>query len=205
MDVQLLSLTRDSTDNQYVPGRSQVWVVQPDRSLEISGYSPGVAGERSIILKGRHYFTASGFKQPVQTVGLPESDMLIFNPLLRELAFPMNALLKIDPGRYQIVGMQTIAGREALAVDWFNARGELEYHLWIEPQTGLLLRLQQIEPYSGVLLNDRLVTHLEVNFEPPPSSFFDPRSPWSETFAQDQTGAPELDLALKPTPTFAFP
>jgi hypothetical protein len=101
--------------------------------------------------------------------------------------------------------MQTVADREALAVNWYNNRGELEYHLWIEPQTGLLLRLQQIEPYSGILLNDRLVTHLEVNFEPPASSFFDPRSPWSETFAQDRTGAPDLELALKPTPTFAFP
>jgi hypothetical protein len=205
MDVQLLNLTRDSGNNQYVPGRSQVWVVQPDRSLEISGYSPGLAGERSIILKGRHYFTAAGYEQPVQTVGLPEQDMLVFNPLLREMAFPMNALLKIDPGKYLNLGIQAMAGNEALAVDWYNARGELEYHLWIEPQTGLLLRLQQIDPYTGILLNDRLVTQFEVNFEPPPSDFFDPRRPWSETYAQDQTGRPGLEQGFQPTPTFAFP
>ena len=187
MDVEISDFLNWQSNGPLIPNRELVWVAQPDRSLEIFGYTPDQVGERHILLKGNHYFSIAGLVKTVQSIGLPDRSLLIYNPQVRDLVFPLENIRRLEMGEFRSLGKDVVAGREALIVEWTNPEGQVEYRFWIESQLGILLRIQQFGSDSGFIMNESQVTRLEVNFEIP-SRYFDPRLPWQASFRQDQHG-----------------
>jgi hypothetical protein len=61
---------------------------------------------------------------------------------LRSMIFPASSPWAIQPGEFRLVQTTTLAGREAIAFDWTNANGQREARLWLDTQTGIILRAQ---------------------------------------------------------------
>ncbi len=207
MDVQEAAgiLDPSMTDGMaYI--RRQLWIQQPDRSYEITNYLWGPAQMdyyRAIVLKGQGYYSFGSNSHFYWDADwrIP-SGGLLYNPYLEEMVQPGASSLAAANRRYQVLGQSQIAGRKTLMVDTRLAGDELQRRLWIDVQTGLILRYQIGFPDQRGQ-KDFIVTAIAFNIPIPPA-LFDPRQPKAGGFAMDYSGwAPAPDL-YKPTDTPAF-
>jgi LysM repeat protein len=186
--------------------RRQIWIQQPDRSYEITNYlrgSDAMDYYRAIVFKGQGYY-AFGSNSPFFWDGdwrIPPGELL-YNPYLQEMVFPGQSSLVAVDRRYQVVRQSEVAGRKVLLVDTWRPGDEFQRRIWVDVQTGLILRYQvEFPDYKGQ--KDFIVTALAYNIPIPPA-LFDPRQPKSGGFAMDYSGwAPAPDL-LRATDTPAF-
>jgi hypothetical protein len=83
---------------------------------------------------------------------------------LSQLAFPSD--YSQNKGIFTALGMDTIAGRETLKVEWrFSEDSQPSWNMWLDSQTAVILKLQEFaKDGSGVLEGERVVDHV----------FFDP-------------------------------
>jgi hypothetical protein len=187
--------------------RFQVWVSQPDRSLEIFNELSDTPELRHITLQGRSYTSAIRYTGAYLDPGWKhDAHVLLTNPLLRETVFPgdaprFKAAMRIQPQR-----LERIAGQLALVVDFTPLDDdEHSFRLWIDRKMGLILRRQHFEPGTGAITSDMLVTNfmLDASF---PAALFNPVHPWQGGFAVGPFGSAGPDNSgLQPTPTWALP
>ena len=138
---------------------SQTWLEQGGRGLVLStGEIPASNqfnfnldfGVSQVLLFDRtnltQYDMQSGATKTtsLQTVNQAMSPLAGFNPTL-DIVYPgFLAILSSEPTPLR---MESFAGRQALVADWGNSR------LWVDSQTGLLLR---VERYTGQIGNSPL-------------------------------------------------
>lgn len=109
------------------------------------------------------------------------SDTITSHPLEGSLGSPIAALifpagLAQRDGEYKVIGKDTLAGRTATIVEWSYIPGQLVDRLWVDEQTGILLRQQNFgKQSSNTPVNEMIITRI----------VFDPDIP-VETFTIDQ-------------------
>ena len=201
------SLEPSMTDGmEYI--RRQVWVQQPDRSYEISNYLWGSSQMdyyRAIVIKGQGYYSfgSNAHFYWDQDWQIPPGDVL-YNPYLDEMVLPGLSSLVASDRKYKIVGQSEIAGRKVVIADTWRVGDTLQRRIWIDTQTGLILRYQLKFPDLGGQ-KDFIITAIGINIPIPPA-LFDPQQPRSGGFAMDYSGwAPAIDKSgVTATPAFSF-
>ncbi len=181
------------TDANDIPRRVQIWVDQPALSFRVlSGPADGSAeslravdgvsqldlniatGESSIapFSGGDTPYTP---QPPVLGDNSIESHPLssAVNSRLGTLLFPSD--IAQNEGTFKPVGMEVIAYRLALIVEWTHIQNELpSYRAWVDVSTGVLLRYQQFEKSGGTeILSEIIAARVDYDLQFP-SSLFSP-------------------------------
>jgi DNA-directed RNA polymerase specialized sigma24 family protein len=172
--------------------RDQIWVSQPDQSLELFGLPENQVYLRRIATGGRGY-TATGRPGDayIDNNWFPIfGENVLRNPLLQALIFPGESDWFRPGWTFNPVASEIIAGRQSLVVDWTNPQGVPEARLWIDALTGVILRRQSLD----VTRPDRVVSEMvmtDIAYDVDiPASLFDPQASWQGGFANDYTGKP---------------
>jgi hypothetical protein len=172
--------------------RAQIWIRQPAEALVIMGPENGEA-DYLWASDGVHVLEIDARQSPpVRQEGqLPPfvrapydpprvlSDTITGYPLagsigapLIELVFPSGLAQRL--GDYRVAGVDTVAGRAALIVDWTAPTGLIADRFRVDALTGLLLRDQVLGKTGGgeVVQSDRSV--LDIRYDPVfPEGLFD--------------------------------
>ena len=82
---------------------------------------------------------------------------------LSQLAFPSD--FAQNEGAFKAVGIETIAKREALIVEWTFASNSLpSFKMWLDSATGVILKLQEFGKEGGVtVIGERVVRSISYN------------------------------------------
>jgi hypothetical protein len=109
-------------------------------------------------------------------------------------------------GTFKTIKYERIAGRRTLAIDWMNPEGEREARIWLDVQTGLVLRLQKFgRPDYQTITYESIVTDIAYNQpEPPPrlSEALKLKEPGTHTEWESFSA---VKATPSPTPTIALP
>lgn len=175
--------------------RVQAWLSQPDQSLQLIGPVGGQPDYR-LLIQGNYVY----FQNAQESLGwFSESPRLLveWSPLVG-MIFPTQANWLQAGGDLEVAGRGAAAGRPAVVVDWKNTSGGRERRLWIDAQTGVILRQREFSGQDGQsVLADYAFAAVafDASF---PAGLFDPRQGQTEyaTDAQGETG----DLASLPAP-----
>lgn len=134
----------------------------------------------------------------------PSQDMLwgqIGTPLAETtLSANYAAAAAASGGEYKPVGIEKIAGRQTLAVDWtWAGNNQRSYRAWVDVETGVILKFQEFGKGGGVSLQgERIVNQVVYNAIFMDSMFGSPVSP--PQFS-DINGNPLTPAAPAPTPS----
>jgi hypothetical protein len=105
------------------------------------------------------------------------------NPLWGQIGTPLSQLafssdFAQNQGTFRSVVIEPVAGREALVVEWtFTANSQPSWKLWLDTQTGVILKMQEYgKDGSQILQGERVVNQVTINsafddalFRPPAS------------------------------------
>ncbi len=213
-DLQMVSYALVYNQDEASAYRIQVWLRLPDRSLELYNDLSAVPAFRHIILNGRNYTSAGPYTNSYLAPDwLHPPQVLLQSPLLRQMFF-MGELPASD---LKVSGLERVAGRDCLIVDYRTQAGPrwpsgepepVHLRLWVDTETGVILRRQQFnpsgEPGGERLLSDVIVTEVAYNVDIP-AELFDPRRRWEGGFAADWRGRTIPPTYIEPTPTWALP
>ena len=181
-------------DRQY---RYQVWANQ-DQVLVLGGPPDGLPSE-TWVGDPTHLET---FTPSTSPVGVAPADWgkayslkrpliggldLLFNPNLWG-----NSAGMVNGRNIKLAGMEQLAGRQALVVEKLSLFGQVEARLWIDTQTGLILRNQQYRAGSDVL--EMVFGVQSIAYDAPYTNpaLFNLERPWIAGFAKDSTGKPAV-------------
>ena len=144
----------------YSGYRAQVWLNQPRQSLAVYA-SLGKPPSRVVLVDGyqRTFYDVRQKRmefRPATGVGLLAQ--------LEAMIFP-NGLEWLDQaGTFQASQMVVIEGREVLVVDLISPGGQLQARLWLDTNTGIILRQQQMsETDSGTIVSDFRFTRFTID------------------------------------------
>jgi hypothetical protein len=104
---------------------------------------------------------------------------------LSEMAFSSN--FAQGGGTFKALNLESIAGRETLAVEWTPAsQNRVAYKFWLDTQTAVILKLQEfgVKDGTGALQGERVVNQVIYNQPLDPNLF---------------TAPPEFEQAVMPT------
>lgn len=160
MDGTVTYYAMPQTDSQTTTLREQVWIdLTTSRFRVLTGPANGEA-EQFLISDGitiikmdlktgeSQMSQMPEYARVGQFVPTPQPQTVSPQPLwgqigtaLSQLAFPSD--LAQNEGIFQPVGMEMIAGREALGVEWTEAGYELPaFRIWLDTEKGIMLKLQ---------------------------------------------------------------
>jgi hypothetical protein len=82
---------------------------------------------------------------------------------ISQLAFPSD--LAQNEGTFKAIGIETIAAREALIVEWTYASNTLpSFKAWLDTATGIILKLQEFDKEGGTTVTrERVVSSISFN------------------------------------------
>lgn len=192
LEAHLVEYPPQGSDLLVSLRRAQIWIRQPAQALVIIGPEAGAAdylwasdGFRFVEIDARQATPARLEGELPPFVRAPYdpprvlSDTVTMHPLAGsigapaiELAFPAALAQRI--GDYRVAGLDTVAGRAALIVDWTAPTGLIANRFRVDALTGLLLRDQALGKTGGgeVVQSDHTV--LAVRYDPAlPEGFFD--------------------------------
>ncbi len=184
--------------------RVQVWLNQPAQARILSGPIEG-APASLWISDGEKTRTGEEVRiDPDYTPPAIESDTVYPHPMtgimptpLSELLFPSGMTQR--GGEYRPINIETVAGREALIVEWNRPDGSLTDRFWVDTVTGVILRDQNYgKGGDGGLTSDITVIAIQYDLELP-SGTFDRLAPFPPSFA---TGPEDIfrEIATPNTP-----
>lgn len=185
-----------------ISSRLQIWVSQPGQSLELFG--PVAGGPRDRVVTGDGWrinpYLLGADNQTRSRGFILESSALLEYSYGRELIFPSLSNWIQAEGRFQVDGVEAAAGRPTLRADWYDRQGIRRRRLWIDAQTGVVLREQLFDRRDGQTLTWE-VQFLEVVFDQDfPAGIFDLLTAGSRGFANDYNGVEEVAHLPVPTP-----
>lgn len=130
-------VTTESKGEKHVE-REQVWVNLPDQSRWLSGLE-GTQPSLLQITSGADMvlITAEGDRFESTTTRPQIAD-------LETLIFPGD--FARGAGTFKVVREETAAARPALVVEWHNPEDRVEHRLWLDTETGIILRWQNLFP-----------------------------------------------------------
>jgi DNA-directed RNA polymerase specialized sigma24 family protein len=176
--------------------RAQVWLSQPNQTLLLTG---------PVESNPDYHFNGNdqGFFQATMD-NLLRWYYLSFDPHtvlgagIEDLTIPFSDL-KNGAVKLQILGLDSIAGREALVVDQINSRVETEARLWVDVQTGVILRKRLFAKMDmDTVVLDAFATRISYDVDFPPETFASGGASKFKRFAQDATGEPDTGEAKQP-------
>ncbi|MCC6956974.1 MAG: LysM peptidoglycan-binding domain-containing protein [Anaerolineales bacterium] len=163
--------------------RFQVWVSQPYFSNELFGGLDELPNIRHIIRSGRNY-NQYGLNQTAGFSGAyldlrwrQPPGVLVYSPVLREMIFPQANLLIDDSGKTAVIGLDQIAGRPCVQIEWRSPDGRVSYQYCVDAASGILLRRQTLDRQRGFMTADMTATLVQFDV-PITEDVFDPRVPW---------------------------
>jgi len=197
--------------------RQQVWISQQDYRFRVLIGPPGSNpqqvntsdGSRIVYFDLRSgqsesqivpSFVEEPFSPPLQvgdSIYPHPISGLMFTPL-SDLIFPTG--LAQRSGEIRVVGSDVVAGRRTLIVEWYWQENQLADRLWVDTETGMLLRMQQFGKSGGRQpSSDTTITAIEYDRELLPE-MFNTAIGELPRFALDSSGAPDEAMAVEPTP-----
>ena len=231
IDVQIITYGPQSYAGLPKTYRAQAWISQPDQSRELFGLLSEAPSSVSMVEEGASFYINPTLKLAYseEWKGNPPKEYsggkLLANAALRDMVFPGSGDLrsgKADErigiiggigstwvkgdGTFNTLKYERIADRRALVIDWMNSENKRETRLWLDVQTGLILRLQE---YGGAdfqtLTYESIVTEIAYNQSSPPPRLSEPvdlKEP--DTILELET-TPMVQETTIPTPTIALP
>lgn len=192
------------TDANDFPRRVQIWVDQPALSFRVLSGPLGGSAESLRAVDGTtqldlNIITGESAIAPFSGGDIPYTpqppilggDVIESHPLssavdsrLGTLLFPSE--IAQNEGTFKPIGMEVIAYRLALIVDWTYIQNQLpSYRAWVDVSTGVLLRYQQFEKSGGTeVLSEIIASRVEYDL-PFPSSLFRPVVSGMPNFVSD--------------------
>ena len=123
--------------------REQVWIQQPGSGLWLSGPAGGKPGKVRIKANGQTV------QINLETRNRKElGNTRLVPSLLSKMLLP-SWPLALQDGTYQVSGEETIAGRPAIVVQYTNVEGQKADRLWVDAETGVILRWVNVAVSSG--------------------------------------------------------
>ena len=181
--------------------RVQAWLSQPDLRLTITWNSAEDNTYTELDRDGLVYTLSPAGKfqaRHADALGLRST------PLALEMITSGNSEIFNQPGQMQVLGEDTVAGRQTLVVDWStNGRGVWpdQYRIWIDSQTGIVMRYQfYANPISDALLGEVIIVRLDLDVNFPQPDLF---SPWrlpDRVFVSDYRSS-QIDASVLIMPT----
>lgn len=183
--------------------RAQAWIRQPDQSIQLFGLLSAEPSSAYIVSDGRiTYFNPMLKQSTSQPVESTIFQPLLENKQLKQMVYPGSSSWTLRAGMFRVEDTDRILEMDVLVVNWYNAFGQREARLWIDPQTGLILRAQE---FGGdqfeLLLCDAIVTDIAFDQSFPPARLAESvqavgsSSPLSES---------QTTQIIQPTPTPAI-
>jgi DNA-directed RNA polymerase specialized sigma24 family protein len=178
--------------------RQQAWVLQPDQSIALTGLLGSEPGESYLGAQDRIFIRSAAENETYSETWDGRLTSLLPASPLRQMVFPASSPWASRQGSFRGVRNDEQAGREAVVFDWINADGSREARLWLDAQTGMILRSQT---FGGddfqTLINESLLTSLELErSQPPPALITGAQLGQPQPISADPAFA-----ALLPTPT----
>lgn len=161
------------------PRRVQVWVDQPALSLRVLGGPPEGPAQTLRLVDGQTLLdlniqTGESSLSPFSAAeGEPHPLFMSVDRALSTPIFP--SAIAANEGTFKPVGMEVVAYRLALIVEWTYSQNDLpSYRAWVDVSTGVFLRYQQFEKGGGTdILSE--VTASRVDYDLLfPSDLFSP-------------------------------
>ena len=153
----------------------QAWIEQPAR-FKVVISTPKGGPQSSVICDGKTIVDSSGQQQSLPPSALepfnpPDtpSDTVYTHPLAGLLGTPASDLifpagLAQRGGQYKQTGQEAVAERQAYVVEWSREPGKLIDRLWVDAQTGIILRQQNYGKANATSpLSDYQATYVEIN------------------------------------------
>ncbi len=169
MDAQVVSVGEK-------PRRVQVWVDQPAMSLRALSGPPGGSAASLRVVDGQSLLDLdiqTGESSISPFTGAAESPPLFtsVDHALNTPIFP--SVIARNEGTFKPVGMEVVAYRLALIVEWTYIQHELpSYRAWVDVSTGVFLRHQQFEKSGGTeVLSETTATRVDYDLPIPPELF----------------------------------
>lgn len=186
-DGEIHSFSTPSATSPTVREHIQVWVRQPAQFRTLVRPAAGgpvqmtVSDGQSIRYEtGELSSLSPGISEPFIPPPGP-SDTITPHPLEGSLGSPIAALffpagLAQRDGEYKVTSKDTLAGRSAIVVEWSYIPGQLVDRLWVDEQTGVILRKQSFgKQASNTPEMEMIITRIVFDTDIP-----------AETFAIDQ-------------------
>ena len=205
--------------------RAQAWVRQPNQSVEISGTLSEPPNSIYKVSEGSSYYLNKPLGLSFADSWGGNTGELLSNSVLRVMVFPGSEIIAstgidndignikgVEPtwkngkGSFRTIEYDRVAGRRALVVDWINEEGFRVERLWLDTQTGLILRRQTYSKEDiETLVSESVATEIIYNqSEPPPQLGETLVLKESDTSLEWQNPTNKQDL-LELTPTLAIP
>lgn len=215
MDGTVTYFAMEGTDSQTTAAREQVWIDLPhSRFRVLSGSTDGTV-EKFRASDGMSVLEIDFKTGQSQTYPLPELGMekqfvpawepgfAYPQPLWGQIGTPLSQLaftsdFAQNEGTFKSLGIERIAGREALVVEWTYKENELpSWRMWLDVETAVTLKVQTFDKTGGETVRSEVVVD-EIRYE---DVFADTlfRAPSAPPQFGDVTGVSML--AAEPAPT----
>jgi hypothetical protein len=182
MDGTSTSYAMPGTDFQTTATREQVWIDLPtNRFRVVTGPVEGQA-EKYLSSDGTTILEmdlTSGQSQSRpfpedakvgQFIPTPQPGYGFPQPLWGQMGTPISQLaftsdFAQSDGTFKPIAIETIAGREALVVDWTFTQNKLpSWRMWLDTRTGVILKMQTFDKEGGDTVRSEAVVN-QVSFD----------------------------------------
>jgi hypothetical protein len=178
--------------------RAQAWVLQPDQSILLNGLLGGEPGQSYLVAQDRIFWRSAAANESSSQPWDGALESLLPQGPARQMIFPASSPWASRPGSFRGVQTTDLAGRKAIVYDWSNPQGQREARLWLDDQTGMILRAQVFGGQGfKTLVDESVITALALEHsEPSPALITGARLSQPQAISGDPAFA-----ALPPTPT----
>jgi DNA-directed RNA polymerase specialized sigma24 family protein len=178
--------------------RAQTWILQPDQSIVLSGLLGGETGQSYLAAQNRIFWRSAAENETSSQPWDGSLESLVPEGPVRQMIFPASSPWASRQGSFRGVQTTELAGRKAVVFDWRNPDGQREARLWLDDQTGIILRAQVFGGHDfNTLIDESILTTLALeNSQPPPALITGARLGQAQSVSGDPAFA-----ALPPTPT----
>ncbi len=166
----------------------QVWLRRPDQGLLLEAGRGSAGGVNIYTVDGNRYFTHDIYNVSTYTQFIPNNEQgkpAQYLPFARQ-EIPAEDVL-------QVVGAETVAGRQALVVDEYNSNHVRLARLWVDTHQGLILADRQFAPVLSGSDQQPVIQDLvayQVRYDPSiDDTLFDPGHALT-SMAKDASGVP---------------
>ncbi len=178
--------------------QAQVWISQPGEGIEAWGLLDGPITQITLSAGDQQFLRNLLNQRSTRRAWQGYTAGLLTQSWLAEMIFPAGGAWMAATGKFVVVQMTGVQARTAMLVDWLDADQVRRYRLWIDTETGILVRLQAYGgDDGGLLLAESTATWWAVDLAAPP--------PELSALAR-QASLPPTPAGLEaipPTPTLA--
>jgi hypothetical protein len=182
--------------------RTQAWVSQPGESIQLFGLLSDEANSVYVLKNGRNYYLNPVTNATFTHIVASSPESLIENAYLRQMIFPEVSRWTEAASTVRTFSTGQMLDRNILIVDWYNPYGGRESRLWLDSETGIVLRDQEFGgPDFDLLITDSSATELALDQSFPPARLTNSIREIGLTSSQTEAGQLQI---LQPTPTLAI-